>query len=152
VWERLGGAEGPLGRALAPAVEGFSAGQHFERGLMHWGRQDEAGNYEIHVIVYGEGGDPETGDVWRRFEDYWKEGDEEYSCLQATPPLGPRRGFGLVWCKDVRDSVGAPLEEEWGDDQGGYQDFQGGTMLWIPKDLGIYVLFNKGDWRFEPVE
>ena len=57
-----------------------------------------------------------------------------------------------MWCKYVRDSVGAPLEKEWGDDQGGYQDFQGGTMLWIPKDGGIYVLFNRGDWRFELVE
>ena len=56
-----------------------------------------------------------------------------------------------MWCKYARDFVGAPLEEEWGE-QGGLQDFMGGTMLWIPEDGGIYVLLNRGDWRFEPVE
>ncbi|TEU17916.1 MAG: hypothetical protein E3J21_07205 [Anaerolineales bacterium] len=151
VWERLGGAEGSLGWGLAPVVEGFYAIQHFEQGLMHWGWQDETGDYEVHVIVYGEGGNTKVGDLWGRFEDYWKEGDVEYPCPQATPPLGPRRGFGLVWCKYVRDSVGAPLEGEWGE-QGGHQNFQGGVMLWSPREGGIYVLLNQGNWRFEPVE
>jgi hypothetical protein len=73
------------------------------------------------------------------------------TCSQATPPLGPRRGFGKVWCQYVRDSVGVPLEGEQAI-QASYQDFQGGVMIWIPSDGGIYVLFNQGDWRFEPVE
>ena len=43
------------------------------------------------------------------------------------------------------------MEEEWGE-QGGYQDFQGGVMLWTPREGGIYVLLHRGDWRFEAVE
>lgn len=152
VWKRLGGPEGPLGQALAPAVQGFYVGQHFERGLMHWGWQDGIDRgYKIHVIVYGKEEHTQAGALWMRYEDYWKEGDPEYSCPQATPPLGPKRGFGLVWCKYARDFVSAPLEEEWSE-PGGYQNFEGGIMLWIPKDGGIYVLFNKGGWRFEPVQ
>jgi outer membrane protein assembly factor BamB len=155
VWERWGGAGGPLGWGLAPAVEGFYAGQRFERGFMHWGRLDTLGepNYEVQIIVYGEGGNTRAGDLWLPYEDYWKEGDEEYSCPEAKPPLGPKRGFGLLWCKykEIRDSLGAPLEEEWGE-QGGYQDFVGGRILWLPRDGGVYVLLNRGDWHFEPVE
>jgi hypothetical protein len=83
--------------------------------------------------------------------DYWQEGDDPYSCPEATPPLGPRRGFGLVWCQYVRDSLGAPLEEEH-NIQASYQDFQGGVMIWSPADGGMYVLFNQGDWRFEAVQ
>jgi hypothetical protein len=135
-------------------IEGSFAEQHFERGLMHWGRLDLDGEpeFEVHVIVYGEGGvNTQTGDLWGRFIDYWKEGDDEYSCPQAIPPLGPRRGFGKVWCQYVRDSVGAPVEEEKAI-QAGYQNFQRGVMFWMPSDGGIYVLFNQGDWRFEPAE
>jgi outer membrane protein assembly factor BamB len=153
VWARLGGTGGRLGQPLAPAVEGFFAEQHFERGLMHWGRLDQTGEPEpeVHVIVYGAGNNRRAGTLWGRFIDYWKEGQDEYSCPEATPPWGPRRGFGLVWCQYVRDSVGSPLEEEYGR-QASYQDFQGGTMLWSPTDGGVYVLFNQGDWQFEATE
>jgi hypothetical protein len=95
---RLGGAGGPLGWGLAPTVEGFYAIQHFEHGLMHWGRQERIGepDYEIHIILYGPGDNWQVGQEWYRYTDYWQEGDEEYPCPQASPPWGPRRGFGKV--------------------------------------------------------
>lgn len=154
MWARLGGAEGRLGQPLDPVREGSFAEQHFERGLMHRGRLDRMGEPEpeVQVIVYSEGGsNRQSGDLWGRFIDYWREGEAEYSCSEATPPLGPRRGFGLVWCQYVRASLGAPLEEE-RIIEASYQDFIGGVMLWSPTDGGIYVLFNQEDWRFEPVE
>ena len=155
VWERLGGAGGPLGWGLDPAVEGFYAMQRFEHGLMHWGRQDRMGepDYEIHIILYGPGDNRQAGREWYRYVDDWQEGDGEYLCPQAGPPWGPRRGFGKVWCEceSCRDHLGVPVEEEWGE-QGGYQDFQGGVMLWTPREGGIYVLLNQGNWRFEPVQ
>ncbi|MFB0534822.1 MAG: two-component regulator propeller domain-containing protein [Anaerolineae bacterium] len=155
VWARLGGAEGRLGQPLDPVVEGFYALQHFEHGLLHWGRPDRMGDPEpeVHIILYGPGDNRLAGQEWYRYIDYWREGDEEYPCPQASPPLGPKRGFGKVWCEceDCRDHLGAPVEGEWGE-QGGYQDFQGGVMLWVPREGGLYVLLNQGDWRFEPVE
>ena len=113
VWERLGGAAGPLGPAMAPAVERQVAWQTFENGLMHWGTENDFGNHGITVIVYGENNDELAGDLWLLLEDGWKEEDTRYSCPEAGPPLGPERGFGLVWCKWAMPQVGAPIEQEW---------------------------------------
>jgi hypothetical protein len=154
VWQRLGGASGRLGQPLDPPEDGTFAFQHFESGLMHWGRWDRQGEpeREVQVIVNGGGGgDAQSGELWGRFVDFWEEGQDEYSCAEAMPPYGPRRGFGLVWCRYVRESLGAPLEEEYGQ-EAGYQDYEYGTLLWSPSDGGIYVLFNEGDWHFEPVK
>ncbi len=150
IWAQLGGETGPLGRALAPAIEGPYAFQAFEHGLMHWGWQ-EGGTFYIHLLYNGPEDKPQAGAAWERYEDTWQEGQAEYLCPQAGPPFGPRRGFGQVWCScdECRTRLGSPLEQERGQ-SGGYQTFAGGVMLWHTADEAIYVLFNEGGWqRFE---
>jgi hypothetical protein len=56
-----------------------------------------------------------------------------------------------VWCQYVRDSLGAPLEEEYRV-QASYQDFENGTLIWSPTDGGICALINQRDWQSEPAE
>ncbi len=153
VWELLGGAQGRLGYAVGSAVEDFYAVEFFEHALMYWHGPTWAGT--IYVIDF-ENGYRESGMGWGRFADTWREGMPEKSCYLGDPPPGlfqPVRGFGKLWCdrNDVRSSVGWATEKEWGQD-GGYQMFEGGTMLWDPHNGSIWVLFNWGDWRRFPEE
>ncbi|MCR4406067.1 MAG: hypothetical protein NUW24_03960 [Anaerolineae bacterium] len=62
--------------------------------------------------------------------------------------LGPKLGFGLVWCthSSVRTGLGAAIEEEQYYD-GAYQDFEGGTMLWSARDDVVTVLYSDNTWQ-----
>ncbi|MBN1954331.1 MAG: hypothetical protein JW900_04685 [Anaerolineae bacterium] len=147
-WEAVGGMGGPLGYPTGEAVlDWWEADQLFERGLMYW--QDTGGypaNY-VYVLYYGAGTDPTAGS-WERYEDTWVEGMEEYTCPAATPPNGPKRGFGKVWCDhpSVRNDLGNAIEPEAGF-YGGFQNFEGGRMLWSSRLDAVYVLFNDGSWE-----
>jgi hypothetical protein len=147
VWARHGDIEGPLGAAVGPETRGSFAEQRFERGLMHWGHPGTSGTTEILVIEHAAPGNRSAG-AWDRFPDTWREGEHEFSCDEAEPSLGPKRGFGRVWCDHARDALGKALEEE-RSSEGSYQEFEGGVMLWSPAESGIYLLFNQGDWLFE---
>lgn len=154
VWAAVGGAEGRLGEPVAEAVlDRWTADQFFEGGVTFWRNNESAATNQIYALFYGGGSDATRGDEWLAFEDEWHEGLPTYSCPQAEAngDLGPVRGFGKVWCENVgvRDGLGQPLVAERGA-SAGWQDFEGGSILWIDRVGYIYVLFDDGDWqRFE---
>jgi hypothetical protein len=67
--------------------------------------------------------------------------------------LGPKNGFGLVWCYEagVKAQVGRPLKEEAGSGntlpKGAVQFFQGGLMFENPADWQVWALIDGGGWR-----
>lgn len=148
LWDWLGGSEGPLGDPVGEAVSRFYAGQTFEHGFMFW--QDNAGVAEdwIYAIQWGPDDIQTQGSNWGRFVDLWTESEPEYSCEEATPPNGPKRGFGKVWCQreEILTGLGAAVEEEWGAD-GGWHDFAQGIMLWDARNGRIFILFDDGTWQ-----
>lgn len=89
--------------------------------------------------------------VWRSFEDTWKEGDPEDSG-DDIPPAGlyePLRGFGKLWYanREVRDTLGWAKEPEHAG-IGAYQPFEAGSLLYSSLGLGsgptIYVFYDDG--------
>ncbi|MGD8464441.1 MAG: Ig-like domain-containing protein [Anaerolineae bacterium] len=148
LWDWLGGSEGPLGDPVGEAVQRFYAGQRFEHGFMFW--RDNAGATEdwIYAIQWGPEDLQIQGSSWSRFVDLWTEAEPEYSCTEATPPNGPKRGFGKVWCDraEILAGLGAAVEEEWGAN-GGWHDFEHGLMLWDAKNGRIFILFDDGTWQ-----
>jgi hypothetical protein len=151
IWWALDGFQSGLGGPLGEPPERFYAGQTFQHGFMIWRDNAGAADNWIYVIQWGPGDDQEAGSAWARFTDTWVEGHPEYACPEAIPPIGPKRGFGRVWCQEpqVRDLLGLPLEEEWGV-LGGWLDFEEGVMLWDAKNGRIFVLFADGHWKAFP--
>jgi hypothetical protein len=147
IWWALDGFQSGLGVPVGEPVERFYAGQTFQHGLMIWRDNAGAADNWIYAIRWGPGADQEAGPAWARFTDTWMEGDPEYSCPDATPPIGPKRGFGRVWCQEpqARELLGLPLEEEWGAG-GGWLDFEHGVMLWDARNGRVFVLFEDGHW------
>jgi len=116
---------------------GFVAEQPFERGHMFW-REDDRSVF----VLYNDG-------QWRSFADYWQEGMEEYAC-QAAAPAGrqlPKRGFGLVWCKElgVKEGLGWATAEEEGS-TAEWQVFEGGEMWASLKQQLVYALLADGSF------
>jgi len=153
VWETLGGEEGSLGSPTGEAAIGrWIADQRFERGYMYWRNNEDSAANTIYILYYLGGTNVAQG-IWERYEDTWIEGTDELSCPEADPLNGPIRGFGQVWCDHelVRLSVGAATEQE-GGAHAGFQDFEGGTLLWTSRFNFLYALFADGTWqRFEEV-
>jgi hypothetical protein len=150
-WKAIGGAAGALGNATAADVEGIHSEERFEHGMMYWRDNATEPDY-VYALYYTDDEDQQTG-TWARYDDEWEEGMPVYSCSEAEDnrPLGPKLGFGLVWCThaSVRTGLGVAIEAEVYTD-GGYQDFTGGTMLWSARGDVIYVLFDDGTWRRYP--
>jgi pSer/pThr/pTyr-binding forkhead associated (FHA) protein len=149
IWQALGGPLGTLGVPVGQAVQRVYAGQEFENGTMFWQDNAGVGANVIYVIEWGSGGNQSAGDRWLGRDDTWQAGvDPTYSCPQAIPPNGPINGFGKLWCtrSNVRALLGAPLQPEVGDD-GGWQDFANGLMLWDRHNNRVYVLFDQGNWQ-----
>jgi len=149
VWRsELGGPTGPLGYAIAPEQELWSARQHFERGMMIW--LDQLYEDQIYVLYYGS---DETSGDWQRYVDLWREGDPEKAGL--TPPEGlyePIRGFGRLWRDELGGQaapIGWALEPEQGF-VGCIQSFEHGTMVWVAPDCIVYVLWEDGSWTAYP--
>jgi hypothetical protein len=150
VWA-LGDVGGQLGNPTADAVlERWVADQFFEGGLAYWRNNESSPANYVYVLLYGGGADETQGTVWLHFEDLWHEGTPELSCPQAEAngDLGPRRGFGKVWCEQtaVRDGLGSPLTVEQGANAG-FQDFENGAMLWLARLGYVYVLYHDGGWH-----
>lgn len=151
VWENLGGASGRLGHPTAEAVlDRWMADQFFQDGLTVWRNNElDPANY-ICVLLYKEGTDDTQGTTWSQFEDLWREGMPTFSCpeAEANGDLGPKRGFGKVWCEHsaIRDGLELPVGIEQGAN-GGFQDFENGTMLWVARLGYVYVLYGDGDWQ-----
>lgn len=151
VWDALDGASGRLGNPTATAVfDRWVADQFFEGGLAYWRNNELVPANYIYVLLYKNGTDETQGTAWMQFEDLWREGMSLFSCPEAETngDLGPKRGFGKVWCEEdtVRDGLKSPLVVEQGANAG-FQDFDNGTMLWIARLGYVYVLYDEGDWQ-----
>ena len=147
VWDALDGAEGDLGSPISDAMlDRNTAEQEFIGGTMYW--RERYGPTPHHVFVLTRAGADVTKGTWTRYVDTWSEGDDELSCAEATLPLGPVRGFGLVWCENpaVQLAMGNPLGPEAGS-KAGFQRFSGGTLLWSSRLNYVYALLNDGTWR-----
>jgi len=151
VWAAVGGASGRLGNPAAEAVlDRWVADQFFEGGLTYWRNNELVPANYIYVMLYKNGTDETQGTTWLQFEDLWREGMLQFSCpeAEANGDLGPKCGFGKVWCEEagVRDGLKLPLVGEQGANAG-FQDFEKGTMLWIARLGYVYVLYDDGDWE-----
>lgn len=148
VWEALGSEEGRLGDPLDEAVlVRWMADQQFERGYMYWRNNEGATANYIYVLYYKGGTDPSQGG-WERYKDTWTEDMDRVLCPEANTPNGPVRGFGKIWCDHgaVRSDLGAPIEPEAGF-YAGFQEFEGGTLLWAARLHVIYAIFDDVTWR-----
>lgn len=146
-----GEVSGRLGNPAAEAVlDRWAADQFFEGGLTYWRNNEFTPANYVYVLLYKDGPDETQGNIWLQFKDQWLEGTSEFSCpdAEANGALGPRRGFGKVWCDEttVRDGLEKPLVIEQGANAG-FQDFENGTMLWISRLGYVYVLYHEGDWQ-----
>jgi hypothetical protein len=151
VWAAVGGAGGRLGNPVAEAVlDRWMADQTFQQGLTIWRNNESVPANYIYVLLYEGGTDESQGTTWMQFEDLWHEGMSHFSCAEAEAngDLGPVRGFGKVWCEEtvVRDGLKQPLTIEQGAN-GGFQDFEGGTMVWLARLGYVYVLDDAGGWQ-----
>jgi uncharacterized protein with LGFP repeats len=147
VWSALGEEEGALGFPVDEArLDHSTAEQEFEGGLMYWRQGFGATPHHVFVLTRA-GASPSTG-TWSRHVDTWREGDPPLSCPEASLPLGPVRGFGLIWCDSVvvQSSMGNPVDGEVGS-EAGFQKFSGGTLLWSVTTNHVYALLNDGTWQ-----
>ena len=73
----------------------------------------------------------------------------DYACQAAAPAgrLLPKRGFGLVWCKDtgVKEGLGWATAEEAGS-TAEWQVFQGGEMWLLSGQSALYALYADGSF------
>ena len=127
-----------------PAEEMHSswmAEEPFERGYMLWREYDHT------VFVFFNSG------TWRSFADQWQEGMPEYDCAAPAPAglLQPKRGFGLVWCREqgVSPGLGWAMREEQGYTNE-WQLFERGQMIASGGRGTIYALFADGTFLEYP--
>jgi len=154
VWAAVGGSSGRLGDPVAGAVlDRWGADQFFEGGLTYWRNNEFSPANWIYVLFYGDGTDESQGEsqgtAWLRFDDLWRETMPQFSCpeAEANGDLGPKRGFGKLWCEEtaVRNGLKLPVVVEQGAGAG-FQDFEGGTMIWLRRVGYVYVLYEGGGW------
>ena len=153
IWLELGAGDSRLGYPTGPEISDRNfAKQFFERGMMYW--WDNPDDPDFMWVIDAPEPDLKSGATSNRYPDEWA-GDDEYSCDQArsNAEKGPLRGFGWLWCQhpELQSRLGNPVESEAGSGGnppfGRVQFFQGGVMLYIPKNAQVYVLFDQGDWQ-----
>lgn len=153
-WEIVGGARGRLGYPLTNEVEYRDfAKQRFERGEMFW--WDTAEGPDFFWVIDSYTTDVNSGRTWNSYSPSWPEGAVEYyNCHEAlvNGEIGPRYGFGKLWCDrlELQVRLGNPVEWERGSagnpPLGELQFFQGGLMLYDPGSNDLIVMFSQGDW------
>lgn len=151
LWTTLGAGQSPLGYPIAdPMNERLCARQNFERGYLLWVESSQKPDF-VWAAVMPNRADNSGGKTYR-FTDTWP-GSPEYSCDEAAAraPLGPRRGFGMLWCNypALRTDIGAALDEEIGGPdypRCEVQLFQGGVMAHVPLDQAYWVFIESGGW------
>lgn len=131
-WEAAG-----LGCATAEAQEEQWGAEAFEHGVMLWREADRM------IYILADDG------AYSSVADEWQETMPERSC-DLDEPEGldqPKRGFGLVWCRDgdVRDQLGFATQGEYST-QGLYQSFERGVLFW-QYEGPVRVLYSDGTWR-----
>jgi hypothetical protein len=153
-WQQLGEGSSSLGYPLGAALTNRNyARQYFERGFMFWWAAPQAP--QPIWVIYTPAPGATQGFSWNVYDNLWQAGQPEYpaDCPEAIPPLGPKAGFGLVWChqRDVKAQLGPPREAEFGSadtfPKGAVQYFQNGLMLENPADKEIWMLINEGGWQ-----
>jgi hypothetical protein len=153
LWEYLDGIEGPLGQRKHILYDRIYARQFFAGGYMFWWDNPDHQNY---ILVVENGGKANSGSDWYQISDTWSEEKPIYppNCPQAQEPNGPKYGFGEVWCNQLsvkqRKTLGLALEPEFGSgelfEKATLQFFEGGMMIYDPKDQKIWVLLKNGNW------
>lgn len=151
IWTALNAGNGDLGYPLANwEGDSLCAREKFERGYMLWFDRPN----DTDLVWAAAVPDPAatSGATSYRFSDQWP-GSPEYWCpeAQARAPLGPKRGFGMLWCihPDLRASIGNAIEEEVGGPD--YprceaQLFQGGAIVHQPLDAVWWVFVDRAGW------
>jgi hypothetical protein len=154
IWNALGEGNGELGYPMAnPVGDRLCARQNFERGYLIWFDNPQDPDPVWSAVITNPG---DSGDKSYKFTDTWP-GNPEYWCSEAEvyAPLGPKRGFGMLWCiyPDLRADIGNALDEEvGGPDYPGCaaQPFQGGAIVHVPIDANYWVFIDNGGWyRFD---
>ena len=151
-WAATGGSGGRLGNPVAKAVLGrWAADQFYEGGLSFWRNNESDPPTDYIYVLFYKGTDETLGEAWLQLDDLWHEGLPQFSCpeAEANGDLGPKRGFGKVWCENitVRTGLNLPVSIELGANAG-FQDFEHGTMLWLARLEYIYILYQDGsDWQ-----
>ena len=117
------------------------AEQAFEHGSMLWRQADRS------IWVFFNDGQ------WRSFADGWQEGAPDTSC-EVTPPAGlqqPKRGFGLVWCKEpgVKEGLGWATGDEVSS-SADWQPFEGGQIMASTARSLVLALFSDGHFAEYP--
>jgi len=130
------------------------ARQYFARGYLVWFDSPQDPDFVWAAAIPNSAAN--EGTTSYLFTDTWP-GSPEYWCreAEARAPLGPRRGFGMLWCEyaDLRADIGQAVEEEIGGPD--YprceaQLFQGGAILHNPLDAKYWVFIDNGGWyRFD---
>ena len=155
VWNALNAANGDLGYPLTnPVGDRLCARQYFERGYMIWfdSPQDPDPVWAAVMPNPALNNDQKS----YKFTDTWP-GNPEYWCseAQAHAPLGPKRGFGMLWCTytNLRADIGNARDEEKGGPDNprcAVQPFQGGAIVHNPLDAKYWVFIDNGGWyRFD---
>jgi predicted Ser/Thr protein kinase len=132
-----------LGCPTDPSDSTHYSHQYFEGGQMIY-RHDLR---RIYVLYYTDG-------TWAHFPDTYNEG-EPWQLNEYDPPPGlqqPIKGFDRVWENhpQVQDRVGWAQRGEVGLMGGNYQDFEGGTALWLDHQgylTAYYLLLKDGSWQ-----
>ena len=129
------------------------ATQRFERGDMFW--LENPGEIPYIWAIDGQIIDVHGGATWNVYQEDWAPDEVEfYNCFAATAngEIGPRYGFGKLWCdhQELIVRLGQPVEYEVGNHGeppfARVQFFQGGVMLYNPLSKDTFMLFNQGDW------
>ncbi len=151
IWTALGEGQSDLGYPIAqPVGEMLCARQNFERGQLLW--VDYPQDPDFVWAAVRPNPTATEGATSYKFTDTWP-GSPEYWCdqAQANAPLGPKRGFGMLWCDydTLRADLGQALDEEVGGPD--YprcqaQLFQGGAIIHDPFQSTYWVFIENGGW------
>lgn len=155
IWTALNGGDGPLGYPIVdPVGDRLCARQYFERGYIVWFDSPQDPDPVWAAVIPAPSENKASKSY--KFTDTWP-GNPTYWCseAEARAPLGPRRGFGMLWCiyPDLRNDMGHAVDEEVGGPdypRCAVQPFQGGAILHNPLDAKYWVFIDNGGWyRFD---
>jgi hypothetical protein len=143
--------QGELGYPVAePVRDRLCARENFERGYMLWFDNPQDPDFVWAAVISNPAAD--SGSRSYKFTDTWP-GSPEYWCDEAAAraPLGPKRGFGMLWCiyPELRADIGPALDEEVGGPDHPRceaQRFQGGAIVHNPLDAAYWVFIDNGGW------
>jgi len=151
IWTELDAGAGELGYPiLNPVGDRLCARQNFERGYIVWFDSPQDPDPVWAAVIPDQAAD--SANKSYKFTDTWP-GSPEYWCseAEARAPLGPKRGFGMLWCEylDLRADIGQALDQELGGPdypRCEVQAFQGGAILHNPLDAKYWVFIDNGGW------